>query len=809
MILLLNVLLQFFAPGRRARTESDPERGPEIDLPEARVASDLATDTLPTDAPPRAHLVDEPDEESLPIDDHDDNDIIDQLEREQYPDRAPRKKRLFTTLSTFSTMSGASGISNWWTRTKRFLNPRTSAADMEAYVPHYRLMPIISGIIIPFSILLEIPGITADWYISIDENNNIVGTRPNTPILDIGLSFSIALAVLANLCLVVRFLEKKINGLTRKQRTLTISVMILLIYMSFGALIETFLIDLSYLNALYFTVVTIETIGFGDIVPKTAGARSFTAIYALFGILNLALTVGLTRESVLEGIEVGYRRRVRAMRARRKKLHWEHRVYTRWRAAIEFHLRRAGAPIWVKDTSEKHKHRYCPALTELFDKLWPWPTSDLMTDFRHKGKNQHPHGMHLNLEALSWTQLEAAAMEAGVPLRSLLPEGFSPKVKHGDAGTVERPNESGDIPTHRKPHAPPNVAGIPLTHVRLGRMVTMLGNFALAVDHSAFVKVPKPGDNLQVPENRDGNRDRRSVAEQYESLRASMEKEEKKAFYVRLIVVWIVFLLFWFVGSAIFMTTENWTYTTALYFCVIAFTTIGYGDLTPKSPAGRAVFIFWALLGVGTMTILISILSDAFSSQYKSIFTSGIIAKAVKRYQERARAGKYPITRPPDTGSGSSAPPSSSFPVSHTQIPSAGAVDHAKKHADTQLEALPQKFLKHARTFGEEAHYLIQPEALDINKEAVPRGLKQLMDDVAGVERLGERIKDEILRDSDARHALLAISIENALRKMVGIAEEAIEAMKERDRLAQLKPHDYSQKDSHGHPQLRHRASYW
>lgn len=30
------------------------------------------------------------------------------------------------------------------------------------------------------------------------------------------------------------------------------------------------------------------------------------------------------------------------------------------------------------------------------------------------------------------------------------------------------------------------------------------------------------------------------------------------------------------------------------------------GDFSPKSPAGRSIFVVWALLGVATMTILIS-----------------------------------------------------------------------------------------------------------------------------------------------------------------------------------------------------------
>lgn len=38
----------------------------------------------------------------------------------------------------------------------------------------------------------------------------------------------------------------------------------------------------------------------------------------------------------------------------------------------------------------------------------------------------------------------------------------------------------------------------------------------------------------------------------------------------------------------------------------LAFTTTGYGDFAPASPAGRSIFVVWALMGVATMTILIA-----------------------------------------------------------------------------------------------------------------------------------------------------------------------------------------------------------
>ena len=47
-----------------------------------------------------------------------------------------------------------------------------------------------------------------------------------------------------------------------------------------------------------------------------------------------------------------------------------------------------------------------------------------------------------------------------------------------------------------------------------------------------------------------------------------------------------------------------WLSTVCLGF--IAFTTIGYGDLSPQTPAGRSVFVVWALIGVGAMSVFIS-----------------------------------------------------------------------------------------------------------------------------------------------------------------------------------------------------------
>ena len=40
----------------------------------------------------------------------------------------------------------------------------------------------------------------------------------------------------------------------------------------------------SVVNALYFSVLTLTTVGFGDLVPTTAASKLFTVGYVLFGV---------------------------------------------------------------------------------------------------------------------------------------------------------------------------------------------------------------------------------------------------------------------------------------------------------------------------------------------------------------------------------------------------------------------------------------------------------------------------------------------------------------------------------------------
>lgn len=255
---------------------------------------------------------------------------------------------------------------------------------------------------------------------------------------------------------------------------------------------------------------------------------------------------------------MGYRKRVKAVRAaqeRRKERRWEEkerkREEVRWREAVAWRLRGAGVPIWVRDEGSAQDKKGWFRLGS----WWGGAKRDRNGNETRRqivlGQRKYPYGMHLNVAALSPEQLEEAAKEAGVSLVRPMADGY------GDNGPSRVDRTPGITPAavfdpEKARSLTTEAAQTPtaLSRTRQTGLRKLFGRLSASSTSTPTPGFPAATTTTTVSESGDhegvGERTR-TLAEQYEMFRASMETEEKKAFWVRLGVSWGVFILFWLV----------------------------------------------------------------------------------------------------------------------------------------------------------------------------------------------------------------------------------------------------------------------
>lgn len=103
--------------------------------------------------------------------------------------------------------------------------------------------------------------------------------------------------------------------LTSDQRTLILQTTSFVVWLAIGGVIFCHVIDTSYANAVYFSDITVLTVGFGDITPTTAVGRGLVFPYAVIGIVMLGLVIS----SIHRFVQQIERQDVLAQHAERKR----------------------------------------------------------------------------------------------------------------------------------------------------------------------------------------------------------------------------------------------------------------------------------------------------------------------------------------------------------------------------------------------------------------------------------------------------------------------------------------------------------
>ncbi|KAJ5325587.1 hypothetical protein MYU51_000367 [Penicillium brevicompactum] len=277
-------------------------------------------------------------------------------------------------------------------------------------------------------------------------------------------------------------------SLTDEQRTLILQMTAFVIWLLIGAAIFQRVLGISFADALYFSDVTVLTLGFGDITATSAVGRGIIWPYAVIGIIILGLVVGSIHKFARE-------------------VHYDN--------VIQKHIEQKRQSTFDRSISSAE---LCASKGKSSTRDIDPPSVALQ-----KPKSSHHHSRR--------------------PLRNTL----------------------SAIAAGRRPK------------------ITII----------------------------------REEKDRFDAMRRIQHDTLRFRRWNDLIISLIAFGIVWSCGAIVFWQLEALSYFDALYFCFASLLTIGYGDFTPQSNAGRPFFVMWSLIAIPTMTMLISQMSDTIVASFK------------------------------------------------------------------------------------------------------------------------------------------------------------------------------------------------
>eukprot|EP00521_Asterionellopsis_glacialis_P005982 CAMPEP_0195273042 /NCGR_PEP_ID=MMETSP0706-20130129/16200_1 /TAXON_ID=33640 /ORGANISM="Asterionellopsis glacialis, Strain CCMP134" /LENGTH=215 /DNA_ID=CAMNT_0040329409 /DNA_START=21 /DNA_END=668 /DNA_ORIENTATION=- len=90
-------------------------------------------------------------------------------------------------------------------------------------------------------------------------------------------------------------------------------------------------------------------------------------------------------------------------------------------------------------------------------------------------------------------------------------------------------------------------------------------------------------------------------------------------------------------GVLLFTTTEHITQFEALYLSIITFTTIGYGDLTPQTDAGKLATALYALLAINVAGAFLQPAQDFLTTLCSTTTTTNTIISGAEQEKREDR----------------------------------------------------------------------------------------------------------------------------------------------------------------------------
>ena len=343
------------------------------------------------------------------------------------------------------------------------------------------------------------------------------------------------------------------------QRTLILQTMMFFFWLAGGAAVFSKVLDISYANALYFCDVTVLTVGFGDILPVNDVGRGLIFPYSVIGIIFLGLMINSIRKfAATISKDNVIKKHQDAVRSRTVE-----RTVT---SEKELRERLGLPPPRMKHGDQQESSSYNES-----------PSDEL--DVRRTSLDQYGH-LHVDGRNITFHEHRP-----------------KPRLNTGGRGGAAR------IRQFQRAAEP-----------TLGRVA----------------KLKQRREREGTDDKHDDRKQKlillREEKDRFDAMREIQRTTNRFKQYYALCMSVIAFGLLWCVGAVVFWVAEHriqgMSYFQSLYFCYVSLLTIGYGDLSPQSNAGKPFFVVWSLVAIPTMTILISDMGDTvISSINRGTFT--------------------------------------------------------------------------------------------------------------------------------------------------------------------------------------------
>jgi len=84
------------------------------------------------------------------------------------------------------------------------------------------------------------------------------------------------------------------------KKRLIVSLILFILVISLGAYVYHQVESWSMIDCFYFVVITVTTIGYGDLVPQTITGKVFTMFFSFFGVATAIYVISMISSSLFK-----------------------------------------------------------------------------------------------------------------------------------------------------------------------------------------------------------------------------------------------------------------------------------------------------------------------------------------------------------------------------------------------------------------------------------------------------------------------------------------------------------------------------